>query len=72
METLVAEAGVICTNGDATSCKRSAVELGYWKDRYLKPFCQGMPVSATPLISTVCFISRHAVHYENATTFPAP
>lgn len=29
---------VIATNDDASSCKRCAVALGYWKDRYINYF----------------------------------
>ena len=28
------------TNDDATSCKKSAVDRGYWSDAYIKFFCR--------------------------------
>lgn len=31
---------IIATNTDATECKRSAVELGYWKDEYIGYFAK--------------------------------
>ncbi|XP_072948107.1 leucine carboxyl methyltransferase 1 [Epargyreus clarus] len=31
---------IIATNTDATECKRCAVELGYWKDDYIKFFAK--------------------------------
>lgn len=30
--------GVISTNDDATSCKKNAVSVGYWKDDYIQYF----------------------------------
>lgn len=38
-QTYVANDGAVqATNDDATSCKRSAVQLGYWRDPYLAYF----------------------------------
>eukprot|EP00052_Salpingoeca_macrocollata_P018453 m.151577 g.151577 ORF g.151577 m.151577 type:complete len:300 (+) comp20701_c0_seq5:3063-3962(+) len=33
------EGAVILTNDDSTSCKRAAVQLGYWKDDFIKAVC---------------------------------
>ncbi|XP_050680608.1 leucine carboxyl methyltransferase 1 [Leptidea sinapis] len=36
----VEDEAIIATNTDATECKRCAVELGYWKDDYIKYFAK--------------------------------
>lgn len=33
--------GVQATNDDASECKRSAVQLGYWEDKYISLFVRG-------------------------------
>ncbi|XP_045495741.1 leucine carboxyl methyltransferase 1 [Colias croceus] len=38
MSWTVEDEAIIATNTDATECKRCAVELGYWKDEYIKYF----------------------------------
>lgn len=32
---MLSDSAVEATNDDATSCKRSAVQFGYWKDPYI-------------------------------------
>ncbi|XP_065065850.1 leucine carboxyl methyltransferase 1-like [Rhopilema esculentum] len=43
--------GVIATNDDAASCKRFAVNKGYWKDDYIQYFVRMMPERKAPEIS---------------------
>jgi [phosphatase 2A protein]-leucine-carboxy methyltransferase len=43
-------AGVQATNDDATSCKRYAVDKGYWDDPFVKLFCRS-PDRKSPEIS---------------------
>ena len=36
----MSDEAIRATNDDATSCKKSAVDKGYWSDLYLKFFCR--------------------------------
>ncbi|GFS19472.1 leucine carboxyl methyltransferase 1-like [Elysia marginata] len=46
-----ADQGVIGTNDDASSCKRFAVDKGYWVDPYVSLFMQKTPTRKAPEIS---------------------
>ncbi|KAK3797428.1 hypothetical protein RRG08_035873 [Elysia crispata] len=46
-----ADQGVIGTNDDASSCKRFAVDKGYWVDPYISLFMQKSPIRKAPEIS---------------------
>lgn len=43
--------GVMATNDDAASCKRFAVQKGYWVDDYIQHFVKMMPERKAPEIS---------------------
>lgn len=38
MDSVGNDEAVIATNDDASSCKRCAVAMGYWRDRYISYF----------------------------------
>lgn len=38
IDSVGSDEAVIATNDDASSCKRCAVALGYWRDRYINYF----------------------------------
>ena len=38
IDSVGSDEAVIATNDDASSCKRCAVTLGYWRDRYINYF----------------------------------
>ena len=41
---------VHATNDDATRCKRSAVQFGYWRDPYIGEFCSSRAERKAPEI----------------------
>ena len=52
---------VIATNDDATTCKRSAVQLGYWKDEFLPHFVN-TAVRKTPEINRGYFVRVFSIY----------
>ncbi|KAI1286101.1 Leucine carboxyl methyltransferase 1 [Halotydeus destructor] len=48
---MTGDEGVMSTNDDATTCKRSAVASGYWEDPFVECFAKGSLVKKAPEIN---------------------
>ena len=53
---------VQATNDDATTCKRSAISLGYWSDPYLPYFIRGAITKKAPEINRGYFARHYGVY----------
>jgi len=53
---------VQATNDDASICKRSAVQLGYWADPYLQYFMRGPVIRKPPEINRGYYARSHGVY----------
>eukprot|EP00126_Sphaerothecum_destruens_P010854 Sdes_comp20818_c0_seq1m17265 len=49
------------TNIDSFSCKLSAVQLGYWRDEFLKEFAKGKPQRRSPIMNRGYYIRVAAI-----------
>lgn len=53
---------VQATNDDASVCKRSAVQLGYWNDPFLQYFMRGPMVRKAPEINRGYFARTFGIY----------